>query len=138
MVKKDNNQQDFFINNKSSYQSKKIITAIDIGSDKVICFIGKIDNILDKRKVRLIGSGYTQSKGIKNGAITNINELEESIRKAVDLAENRANLEVENVSVNVSGNYIRTERIFGELFLNNQIINQNHIAEVIELSLIHI
>ena len=134
MVKKDNNQQDFFINNKSSYQSKKIITAIDIGSDKVICFIGKIDNILDKRKVRLIGSGYTQSKGIKNGAITNINDLEESIRKAVDLAENRANLEVENVSVNVSGNYIRTERIFGELFLNNQIINQNHIAEVIEIA----
>ena len=88
MVKKDTNQQDFFINNKSNFQSKKIITAIDIGSDKVICFIGKIDNILDKRKVRLIGSGYTQSKGIKNGAITNINDLEESIRKAVDLAEN--------------------------------------------------
>ena len=134
MVKKDNNQQDFFINNKSNYQSEKIITSIDIGSYKVICFIVKIDNILDKRKIRLIGSGYTQSKGIKNGAITNIDDLEESIRKAVDLAENRANLEVENVSVNVSGNYIRTERIFGELFINNQIIDQNHIAEVIGIA----
>ena len=106
MAKKDNNQQDFFINNKSSYQSEKVITSIDIGSDKVICFIGKIDNILDRKKIRLIGYGYSQSKGIKNGGITNINDLEESIRKAVDLAENQANYEVENVSVNVSGNYI--------------------------------
>jgi len=134
MVKKDNNQQDFFINNKSNYQSEKVITAIDIGSDKVVCLIGKVDNILDRKKIRLIGSGYSQSKGIKNGGITNINDLEESIRKAVDLAENQANYEVENVSVNVSGNYIRTERVFGELFVGNQIINQNHIAEVIEIA----
>jgi cell division protein FtsA len=134
MVKKDNNQQDFFINNKSNYQSAKVITAIDIGSDKVVCLIGKVDNILDRKKIRLIGSGYSQSKGIINGGITNINDLEESIRKAVDLAENQANYEVENVSVNVSGNYIRTERVFGELFVGNQIINQNHIAEVIEIA----
>jgi cell division protein FtsA len=134
MVKKDNNQQDFFINNKSNYQSEKVITAIDIGSDKVVCLIGKVDNILDRKKIRLIGSGYSQSKGIINGGITNINDLEESIRKAVDLAENQANYEVENVSVNVSGNYIRTERVFGELFVGNQIINQNHIAEVIEIA----
>ena len=58
MVKKDNNQQDFFINNKSNYQSAKVITAIDIGSDKVVCLIGKVDNILDRKKIRLIGSGY--------------------------------------------------------------------------------
>jgi cell division protein FtsA len=134
MVKKDNNQQDFFINNKSNYQSEKVITAIDIGSDKVVCLIGKVDNILDRKKIRLIGSGYSQSKGIINGGITNINDLEESIRKAVDLAENQANYEVENVSVNVSGNYIRTERVFGELFVGSQIINQNHIAEVIEIA----
>ena len=51
MVKKDNNQQDFFINNKSSCQSEKVITSIDIGSDKVICFIGKIDNILEEKKI---------------------------------------------------------------------------------------
>src|SRR6056300_1318343 len=72
MVKKDNNQQDFFINNKSNYQSEKVITAIDIGSDKVVCLIGKVDNILDRKKIRLIGSGYSQSKGIKNGGIKNI------------------------------------------------------------------
>ena len=102
----------------------------------MICFIGKIDNILDRKKIRLIGYGYSQSKGIKNGGITNINDLEESIRKAVDLAENQANYEVENVSVNVSGNYIRTERVFGEFSIGNQIINPNHIKEVIEIAII--
>ena len=42
MAKKDNSQQDFFINNKSSYQSEKVITSIDIGSDKVICLLVKL------------------------------------------------------------------------------------------------
>ena len=102
MVKNNINQHDFFINSEVSYQSDNIITAVDIGSDKIICFIAKIDKILDKEKPRIVGFGYSQSKGIRNGAITNINELEKSIRRAVDQAENLAGFEVKNVSVNIS------------------------------------
>ena len=71
MVKNNINQHDFFINSEVSYQSDNIITAVDIGSDKIICFIAKIDKILDKEKPRIVGFGYSQSKGIRNGAITN-------------------------------------------------------------------
>ena len=74
MVKNNINQHDFFINSEVSYQSDNIITAIDIGSDKIICFIAKIDKILDKEKPRIVGFGHSQSKGIRNGAITNITE----------------------------------------------------------------
>ena len=132
MVKNNINQHDFFINSEVSYQSDNIITAVDIGSDKIICFIAKIDKILDKEKPRIVGFGYSQSKGIRNGAITNINELEKSIRRAVDQAENLAGFEVKNVSVNISGNYIGTERLFGELSVDGGIINHDHIAEVID------
>ena len=132
MVKGNINQHDLFINRDVSYQSDNVITAIDIGSDKIICFIAKIDKILDKEKPRIVGFGYSQSKGIRNGAITNISELEKSIRRAVDQAENLAGVEVKNVSVNISGNYIGTERLFGELSIDSGIINQNHIAEVID------
>ena len=131
---KNNLKGNIYLGKVSRIEASLQAAFIDIGSDKVVCLIGKVDNILDLKKIRLIGSGYSQSNGIKNGGITNINDLEESIRKAVDLAENQANYEVENVSVNVSGNYIRTERVFGELFVGNQIINQNHIAEVIEIA----
>ncbi len=43
MVKGNINQHDLFINRDVSYQSDNVITAIDIGSDKIICFIAKID-----------------------------------------------------------------------------------------------
>ena len=65
MVKKDNNQQDFFINNKSNYQSEKVITAIDIGSDKVVCLIGKVDNILDRKKLDLLDLGIHNQRELK-------------------------------------------------------------------------
>ena len=90
MVKGNINQHDLFINRDVSYQSDNVITAIDIGSDKIICFIAKIDKILDREKPRIVGFGRSQSKGIRNGAITNISELEKSIRRAVDQAENLA------------------------------------------------
>ena len=132
MVKNNINQHDFFINSEVSYQSDNIITAIDIGSDKIICFIAKIDKILDREKPRIVGFGHSQSKGIRNGAITNITELEKSIRRAVDQDENLAGFEVKNVSVNISGNYIGTERLFGELSVDSGIINHDHIVEVID------
>ena len=132
MVNNNSNQHDLFIDRELNYKSDNIITSIDIGSDKIICFIAKIDKILDKEKPRIVGFGYSQSKGIRNGAITNISKLEESIRRAVDQAENLAGFEVKNVSVNISGNYIGTERVFGEIPIAGDIINSDYIAEVID------
>ena len=134
MAKINNKQHDFFIDSKVSYQADNIITSIDIGSDKIICFIAKVDRILDKKKPRVIGFGCSQSKGLKSGGITDIIDLEKSIRKAVNQAENSAGVEVKNVSVNISGNYIKTERLFGEIIIGNSIINHNHVAQVISMA----
>ena len=132
MAENNISQHDLFSYRENSYQSDDIITSIDIGSDKIICFIAKVDKILDKEKPRVVGYGYSQSKGMRNGAITNILELEKSIRRAVSEAENLAGVEVKNVSVNISGNYIKTERTFGELIIDGDIINQQHVVEVID------
>ncbi len=134
MAKIKNKQHDFFIDSQINYQADNIITSIDIGSDKIICFIAKVDRILDKKKPRVIGFGCSQSKGLKNGGITDITDLEKSIRKAVNQAENSAGVEVKNVSVNISGNYIKTERLFGEIIIGNSIINHNHVAQVISIA----
>ena len=134
MAENNISQHDLFSYRENSYQSDDIITSIDIGSDKIICFIAKVDKILDKEKPRVVGYGYSQSKGMRNGAITNILELEKSIRRAVSEAENLAGVEVKNVSVNISGNYIKTERTFGELIIDGDIINQQHVVEVIDIA----
>ena len=91
-MKKNSNQIDLFSADNKSNQSKNILTAIDIGSDKIVCFIAKIDEITrEKRALRVVGSGYCQSKGIRNGKVIDQKEAEKSIRLALDKAEKDAN-----------------------------------------------
>ena len=118
-----------------SSQSKGVITAIDIGSDKIVCLIAKIDEITrEKRAIRVIGSGYCQSKGIRNGRIINPKEAEKSIRLALDKAEQNANIEVNNVYICISGNFIKSHVIKGKLEIPDKTINQEHVSNIIALT----
>ena len=42
-MRKNINQIDLFSEQNKSNQSKNILTAIDVGSDKIVCFIAKIE-----------------------------------------------------------------------------------------------
>ena len=91
---KNDKQQDLFARQRKGNQTKEILTSIDIGSDKIVCLIAKSDQVTrEKRAIRVIGSGYCQSKGIRNGRIFDANEAEKSIRLALDKAEKTANIE---------------------------------------------
>ena len=52
-MRKNINQIDLFSEQNKSNQSKNILTAIDVGSDKIVCFIAKIEEITrEKRGIR--------------------------------------------------------------------------------------
>ena len=134
-MKSNIKQEDLFAKQFKSSQSKGVITAIDIGSDKIVCLIAKIDEITrEKRAIRVIGSGYCQSKGIRNGRIINPKEAEKSIRLALDKAEQNANIEVNNVYICISGNFIKSHVIKGRLDIPDKTINQEHVSNVIALT----
>jgi cell division protein FtsA len=65
-----------------------IIAALDIGSSKIACLIGRV--IDDQGNVSVIGIGHVASKGVKAGTITDLLAAEESIRQAVHAAETMA------------------------------------------------
>ena len=48
---KNINQIDLFSEQNKSNQSKNILTAIDVGSDKIVCFIAKIEEIIREKEV---------------------------------------------------------------------------------------
>jgi cell division protein FtsA len=62
-----------------------IIAALDIGSVKVACMIGRV--LDDQGTVEVIGIGHVASRGVKAGVITDLFAAEESIRQAVHAAE---------------------------------------------------
>ena len=134
-MKKNSNQIDLFSADNKSNQSKNILTAIDIGSDKIVCFIAKIDEITrEKRALRVVGSGYCQSKGIRNGKVIDQKEAEKSIRLALDKAEKDANIEINNVYVCISGDFLKSHVLKGSINIPERTIKQEHVAEVISIT----
>lgn len=75
---------------KSSYRFGKgtLLAALDVGSSKVACFIGRI--VDDVGTFEILGVGHHASVGVKNGTITDLDSAESCIRQTVHAAENMA------------------------------------------------
>ncbi len=72
---------------------------LDIGSTKVTCLIGRIES---DGSLRVLGGGFSRSRGVRGGGITDLEEAERAIRAAVALAEEMADYRLRTVTVNLS------------------------------------
>lgn len=87
-----------------------VIAALDVGSSKVCCLIGRVAPVRrrlpgdrDGHEIRVIGIGHHASRGVHSGSIVDLDEAERAIRLAVDAAERMAEVTISEVFVNVSG-----------------------------------
>nr|MBP8960758.1 cell division protein FtsA [Patescibacteria group bacterium] len=77
---------------------EKIITGIDVGSEKVSTAIATVY----ENKISIIGvSGAVPSKGIKRGCVVDIDEAVESISTSLERAERMAGVSVANAFVTI-------------------------------------
>ena len=110
--------------------SNPIVAALDIGSSKVCCIIARVHK---DKKIVIIGHGYNASKGIKNGVITDINDATYSVCKAIDTAEQNANVHINSVILNVSGD--KTSSVLHNSTIklkHNRPISENDINKLME------
>jgi cell division protein FtsA len=92
---------------------EKHVVGLDIGSTKICTLIAaaRRDSALreeSKSRLEPIGVGVADSKGIKKGAVVNLEAVVESIKKSVAEAEAMAACEVETVYVGLAGPHIRS------------------------------
>ncbi len=87
-----------------------IFCVLDVGTSKVVCLIARLmpmegSEVLRGRThaCRVLGIGHQQSRGIKGGAVVDMEAAENAIRLAVDAAERMARVRVERVIVNITG-----------------------------------
>jgi cell division protein FtsA len=85
-----------------------LITALDVGTTKVACFIARP---LENGAAEVIGVGHQVSKGIKNGNIVDMVAVEDSIRTTVEAAEQMAGENVRDVVLCVSGGVPKSKLI---------------------------
>jgi len=85
-------------------RSQRYIVGIDLGSTKVCCVVGEMK---EGGSVEVLGVGRAASKGLRRGAIANLDAAVEALKAAVEEAETMAAVTVEKALVGISGAHIR-------------------------------
>lgn len=97
---------------KSFYPKGTVVAALDVGSHKNACLIGRI--VDEQGGIEVLGVGYQSSKGVKNGLVSNLDAADSAIRKTVHSAESMAaesmkGYPLRDVIINVPGSQSQSE-----------------------------
>src|SRR3954453_6918285 len=79
--------------------SRKLVAALDVGSSKVCALIAEPG---EDGKLRILGTGQRESRGVKRGFIADMEKSEIAIREAVEQAERIAGTQIDQVFVGFS------------------------------------
>ena len=83
----------------------KIAVGLDIGTTKIVAMIGRKN---EYGKLEIQGMGKAKSLGVHRGVVTNITQTIESIKQAIEEAENESGLSIKSVVVGIAGQHIRS------------------------------
>ena len=86
------------VNNEIPAYRTGLVSALDVGSSKIVCVIGQAE----AGSLKILGSSLRESSGLKAGTITSLDQAEDSIRDCVAAAENMADARLQNVLISVN------------------------------------
>lgn len=84
---------------------QNISVGLDIGTTKIVAMIGRQN---EYGKVEILGLGRAKSMGVHRGVVNNITQTIQSIQQAVQEAEAAASEKIEEVTVGIAGQHIRS------------------------------
>ena len=121
-----------------------VLSVLDVGTHKVVCLIAKLRplegaDLLPGRshQAQILGIGHQRARGIKAGAIVDMELAELSIRQAVDAAERMAGVRVESVIVNVSCGRIASEHYSATVQIAGHQVTDGDIHRVLDAGASH-
>lgn len=83
----------------------EIAVGLDIGTTKIVAMVGKYN---EYGKMEVLGIGKSKSLGVHRGVVNNITQTIQSIQQAVQEAESVAGAKINNVTVGIAGQHIRS------------------------------
>ncbi len=102
---------------------------LDIGSTKIACLIARCES---DGSLRVLGTGWQRSQGVRNGGIVDIEAAERAIRAAVGLAEEQADTRLRAVTVNLSGGQPES-RLFNVRWpVGGRAVNEHDVRRVLQ------
>jgi cell division protein FtsA len=111
--------------------NKNYSVGLDIGTTKIVAMVGE-KNQFDK--VKILGVGKSQSLGVHRGVVNNITQTIQSTKIAVDEAQSKSGVNVEEVAVGIAGQHIRSLQHSDYITRENpdEVINENDIDKLID------
>lgn len=112
-------------------------SVLDVGSSKITCLIGRQGTGAERQadqgaaRIEVLGQGTTRSRGVKSGAVVDLDAAERSIRIAVDRAERMAGVTVDSLIVNASCGRLASESFSAAVALDGHAVCEADIQRVL-------
>ncbi len=105
-----------------------LIAALDIGTTKVCCLIARVET----EKLQILGIGHQISRGVRNGAIVDLDAAGTSVVNAVHAAEEMAGETIQQVVANLSGGFSASRIIRAEIGVAGREIGEIDLQRVLD------
>jgi cell division protein FtsA len=104
-----------------------LIAALDVGSSKIACIIGKAE----AGGLKVLGSSVHESQGVRSGAVTSLELAEDSIRETVEVAERLADHRIQDVILSVQCGQPKSITARAERTLGGALIGDAQLRDVL-------
>jgi len=111
------------VNNEIPAYRTGLVSALDVGTSKVVCVIGQAE----AGSLKVLGSALRESAGLKAGTITSLEQAEDSIRDCVAAAENMADARIQNVLISVNCGQPVSVTSRAVMALDGALVNDGHL-----------
>ncbi len=109
--------------------SGNMIVGLDIGTSKVVAIVGEINA---EGGLNIVGIGRHRSRGLRKGAVVNIESTVQSIQRAVEEAELMAGCRIHSVYAGIAGSHIRSMNSHGIVAIRDREVYPADIERVID------
>ncbi|MDR2016075.1 MAG: cell division protein FtsA [Burkholderiales bacterium] len=110
-------------------EHQNLIVGLDIGTSKTMAIVAEM---FPAQELRVIGFGMQPSRGLKKGAVVNIEATMTSIQRALEEAELMANCHISEVYTGVAGSHIRSLNSGGTVAIKEKEVSQADIDRALE------
>ncbi len=86
-------------------ENAELIVGLDIGTTKIAAIVGYKNEF---GKVEILSVGKSESLGVQRGVVANIEQTIESIKAAIKIASDKANIDIADVIVGIAGQHIKS------------------------------
>lgn len=96
---------------------EQLYIGLDIGTSKVACVVGLLED--DSDKPSIIGVGVAPTTGLRRGVIVDVDETVSSITAAVDEAERVSGIPIHRATISIDGSSVRSLNSSGVIAVNH-------------------